>query len=90
LLFGAGIFWAQVMLFSGLVVWYGTDIRAYRVAALVPRVVELPEALDRLTALAYPWAGATAWLVGEALVAVGLARAWTSSREVGQPMSIGR
>ena len=80
LLFGAAIFWAQIMLFSGLVVSYGTDSRKYSAAALLGRVFELPEALDRLAVLAYPWAGAAAWLVGNALVLVGLVQAWRTSR----------
>ena len=88
LLFGAGIFWAQAMLFSGLVVWYGADARAYSAVAVLSRVFELPEALNRLAVLAYPRAGATAWLVGEALVLVGLARAWRASRDVERPAQI--
>jgi hypothetical protein len=83
LLFGAGIFWAQIMLFSGLVVWYGAGtFRAYSATALFHGLFALPEAVARLTVLAYPWAGVTAWLVGNALVLFGLGLAWRASRDL--------
>jgi hypothetical protein len=83
LLFGAGIFWAQIMLFSGLVVWYGAgNIRAYRATAVFHGLFELPETLTRLTVLACPWAGVAAWLVGNAFLLVGLGLAWGASHDL--------
>jgi hypothetical protein len=75
LVFGGAIFWAQTLLFSGLAVSYGAGSRKYSAAAVLARMSELPDALDRLTLLAYPWAGAAAWLAGNVLVLVGLAHA---------------
>jgi hypothetical protein len=83
LCFGAGIFWAQIMLFSGLVVWYGADhIRAYSARAVFHGLFEVPEALARLTMLAYPRAGVAAWLVGNAFVLAGLGLAWKTARDL--------
>jgi hypothetical protein len=79
-LLGVGIFWAQVMLFSGLKVWYGSaGGRAYSAPAVVDHAPQLQDALERVAVLAYPDLAAAAWVVGSGLLSVGLVYAWKAA-----------
>jgi hypothetical protein len=79
-LFGASLYWAQIMLFSGTAFWSGVNSpRVYRAPAFLQGLYELPDALARLAILAYPRAGVAAWLLGESFVLVGLTLAWRAS-----------
>jgi hypothetical protein len=78
-LFGVAISWAQVLLFSRWLVKSGTD-KFYRAPVPLPPWLGVPDALARLSVLAYPRLAAVAWAVGGGLVLVGLASAWTASR----------
>jgi hypothetical protein len=79
LLFAVAISAAQVLLFGGWLFRAG-DSKFYQAPAALPSLLGLPDALDRLSLLAYPTLGAAAWVVGGACVLLGLALAWTATR----------
>ncbi len=74
--FGVAISWAQVMLFSGLLV-KGPD-KFYHAPAPLPSLLGVPEAFARLQKLAYPGVAAIAWCVGASLALAGLGFAYAA------------
>jgi hypothetical protein len=70
IVFAVAITWAQVLLFAGILA--RSSLRFYEVPSPLPPLLGVPEALSRLTALAFPVTGAVAWIVGGGLVLAGV------------------
>ena len=83
-LFGVAMSWAQVMLFGGWLLKAGAT-NIYRLPDGLPPLLGLPDALHRLRTLAYPGAGAIAWVAGGLLVLGGLRLAWRSASTLERP-----
>ncbi len=75
---GVAVSWAQVMLFSGWLFKAGAN-KFYQAPVALSPFFGLPDALTRLTVLAYPALGMGAWVVGGLLVLIGLTCAWKAS-----------
>lgn len=71
--FAAAMAWAQLLLFAGI--FTKSADKFYELAAPLPAVAGVPEALDRLASLAYPRLGLACWSAGTILVLIGLAGA---------------
>src|SRR5262249_30491418 len=80
MLFAAAMFWTQVLLFAG-VLTRAADKSWYQAPAVMPPWLGIPEALRRLEALAFPAIGTLAWIAGQALALLGVARVWRTSRQ---------
>ena len=76
--FAVAISWAQVLLFAGVL--GKSESKFYQLPPKLPPLLGLPEALARMTVLAYPVTGAIAWLVGAGLLLVGMLAAWKIAR----------
>lgn len=76
--FAVAISWAQVLLFAGIL--GKSESKFYQMPPKLPPLLGLPEALARMTAVAYPVIGAIAWLVGAGLLLVGMLAAWKIAR----------
>jgi hypothetical protein len=76
--FAVAISWAQVLLFAGIL--GKSESKFYQMPPKLPPLLGLPEALARMTVLAYPFLGAIAWLVGAGLLLVGMLTAWKITR----------
>lgn len=84
--FGVAMSWAQVMLFSGWLFKSGAH-KFYQAPVALPALFGLPDALTRLTVLAYPAVGVAAWVVGGLLVLIGLTCAWKASHALEHPVA---
>lgn len=72
--FSVAMWWAQLLLFAGILT--KSPERFYDLAVPLPRLLSIPEALDRLAVLAYPRLALASWVAGLALVSAGLFGAW--------------
>jgi len=76
--FAVAISWAQVLLFAGIL--GKSESKFYQMPLKLPPLLGIPEALARMTVLAYPVIGVVAWLVGATLLLVGTVAAWKIAR----------
>jgi hypothetical protein len=79
LVFALVVSWAQVLMFSGHVFKAGAN-RFYQAGSPWPALLDAPEVLGRMNALAFPAAGAATFIAGAVLVAMGGVSAWTIAR----------
>lgn len=79
LVFALAVSWAQVLMFSGHLFKAGAN-RSYQAGSPWPALLDAPEVLGRMNALAFPAAGAAAFIAGAVLVAGGAVSAWGIAR----------
>lgn len=77
-LFGIGISWTQLLLFSGLL--GKSSDKFYQAIGPLPPMFGMPEALRRLAVLAYPITGVACAGLGSVLAIVGLCLMWRAIR----------